>query len=74
MDLAIKEIKHLAANTDETTRQQLMATLHRLAYSMECPNDTSLRYGHLVIDPQTDLFPKANNSLESPGGYDQNRC
>ncbi|KAF4633291.1 hypothetical protein G7Y89_g4833 [Cudoniella acicularis] len=49
MDAALEQVKQLAANADQTTRQRLMAALHKLAYSIEDSNDTTRRYGHLNL-------------------------
>lgn len=66
MELAIEQIKQLAA-VGEPGRPQLIATLYKLAYSLETTNDIIHRYGHMV---RTILFTcsgsdKANRVLES---------
>jgi hypothetical protein len=48
MDAALDQIQQLATNADELTRRQLMNSLHKLAYSMESPQETIHRYGHSV--------------------------
>ena len=47
MELALLRINQLASEA-EPDRRQLMETLHKLAYSLETPNDTVHRYGHMV--------------------------
>ncbi|KUJ18479.1 O-methyl transferase B [Mollisia scopiformis] len=49
METALEDIKRLAISSDEDARQSIMSALHKLAYSMESPNDTIRRYGHLTL-------------------------
>lgn len=51
MEAALNQVKQLAATADKATRQQLMATLHEVAYSMEDAEDTVNRFGYLVSMP-----------------------
>lgn len=48
MDAAIDQIRQLGTTADEAGRRQMMKSLYRLAYSLESPQDTIHRYGHLV--------------------------
>ncbi|RYC57529.1 hypothetical protein CHU98_g8683 [Xylaria longipes] len=48
MEEAFTQIKLLAKETDELGRQDIMASLHKLAYSMESPENTRDRYSFLV--------------------------
>lgn len=48
MDVALDQIKQLAAAADEATYRQLMSSLNKLILSLESPNDTVHRYGHMV--------------------------
>ncbi|EQL00303.1 O-methyl transferase B [Ophiocordyceps sinensis CO18] len=48
MDAALAQIKQLVP-ADGVARQRLMASLHKLAYSMESPDDTLHRYGAMTL-------------------------
>ncbi|KAG8170109.1 hypothetical protein KVR01_000854 [Diaporthe batatas] len=48
MDSAFQEFRALAAK-GEQGRRALMVALHNLAYSLETPNDTIHRYGHMNL-------------------------
>lgn len=48
MDAPIDQLKKLAATADDVTRQQLVKSLNELVLSLESPNDTVHRYGHMV--------------------------
>lgn len=48
MEALAKHVEELAAAADETARQKLQVALRDLAYSLEDPNDTVNRIGHLV--------------------------
>lgn len=48
MDAPIDQLKQLAATADDVTRQQLVKSLNELVLSLESPNDTVHRYGHMV--------------------------
>ena len=48
MDAPIDQLKQLAATADDVTRQQLVKSLNELILSLESPNDTVHRYGHMV--------------------------
>jgi hypothetical protein len=52
MDAALVQIKQLATKANQGARWQLMAALRKLADSMESPNDTIHRYGHMVNSPK----------------------
>ncbi|KAI8945516.1 S-adenosyl-L-methionine-dependent methyltransferase [Xylaria longipes] len=49
MEEAFTQIKLLAKETDELGRQDIMASLHKLAYSMESPENTRDRYSFLHL-------------------------
>jgi hypothetical protein len=49
---ALAKIEQLAMTANEGARSQLTAALRRLADSMESPNDTIHRYGHMVNTPK----------------------
>lgn len=53
MDRLLDQIKLLAATSGEETRQQLIRSLNNLALSLESPNDTVHRYGHMVSSCQS---------------------
>lgn len=48
MDVPLDQLKQLAATADDVTRQQLVKSLNELMLSLESPNDTVHRYGHMV--------------------------
>lgn len=48
MDSALNNIKQLAAEADEATRLELKTSLNKLALSLERPDDTIHRFGHMV--------------------------
>ncbi|KAI1370088.1 S-adenosyl-L-methionine-dependent methyltransferase [Hypoxylon crocopeplum] len=49
MDDALNQLKQTASSTDESTRRQIARSLRRLADSMETPQNTIHRYGHLHL-------------------------
>ncbi|KAK3360905.1 S-adenosyl-L-methionine-dependent methyltransferase [Lasiosphaeria ovina] len=49
VDVALDQIKALAATADESTRHSIMASLQKLAYSLELPDETVHRYGCLPL-------------------------
>lgn len=53
MDQAIATIQKLAATATEDVRRRLMTSLNRLSLSLETPNDTIHRYGHMVSRTDT---------------------
>lgn len=48
MDSILNQINEYAAAATEETRSKLMSSLNQLLLSMESPNDTVHRYGHMV--------------------------
>lgn len=48
MDNVLDQLRELASSRSGLVRQQLMATLHDLAYSLEDDNDVVHRFGYLV--------------------------
>jgi hypothetical protein len=48
MDAALDSIKHLAAEANDETRRALVDSLNELVLSLETPNETIHRYGHMV--------------------------
>lgn len=51
MDAALANFEQMASAADEPTRVRLIAGLRQLADSMEAPQDTIHRYGHMVGTP-----------------------
>ncbi|KAI1360610.1 S-adenosyl-L-methionine-dependent methyltransferase [Xylaria arbuscula] len=49
MEDALAHLKQLAIATDGVERQRLMSSLHKLAYSLETPDDTLHRYGAMNL-------------------------
>ncbi|KAK5625640.1 hypothetical protein RRF57_001356 [Xylaria bambusicola] len=49
MEEALSKIELLAKQSDELGRQDIMTSLHRLAYSLERPENTRDRYGFLHL-------------------------
>ncbi|KAI1207206.1 O-methyl transferase B [Annulohypoxylon truncatum] len=53
MDEAVTQIKRLVETSDELGRRRIMESLHKLAYSMESPEDTRDRYSFLHLQTAT---------------------
>lgn len=51
MDAALTQLKQSASLADEPSRARLIDELRQLADSMETPQDTIHRYGHIVGTP-----------------------
>ncbi|KAF4449246.1 O-methyl transferase B [Fusarium albosuccineum] len=49
MQSALSQLKQLSSDMDDTSRRQLMTSLHELAYSMESVDDTMYRFSYLYI-------------------------
>jgi hypothetical protein len=62
MEAILEQLKTLATTAEGPVRQQLMFALHKIAYSMEIPIDTTLRYGLQVCDIPS-LRNSSNRSL-----------
>ncbi|RWA09501.1 hypothetical protein EKO27_g5596 [Xylaria grammica] len=72
MEEALSRIERLAEESDELGRQDIMASLHKLAYSLERPENTRDRYGFLQlqtaiikVDFDLGLFKKLTKSARA---------
>jgi hypothetical protein len=64
MHRTLDAIKQLVAKSGESTRQQLTSSLNKLILSLESPNDTVHRYGHMVSSGQiSERSEEANLAL-----------
>lgn len=48
MEHVLDQLRELVSSQSSLVRQQLMATLHEVAYSLEDENDVVHRFGYLV--------------------------
>ncbi|KAF2269981.1 O-methyl transferase B [Lojkania enalia] len=53
IDAALDPIQQLVATASEATRRQLISSLNKLILSLEDPNDTIHRYGHMNLQTAT---------------------
>ncbi|KAF2653889.1 O-methyl transferase B [Lophiostoma macrostomum CBS 122681] len=49
MDVLLDQVKQLATTLSEATRRQFLNSLNHLVLSLETPNDTVYRYGHMNL-------------------------
>ena len=73
MDAILNQIKQLITSADEIARQKLINSLNKLTLSLENPEDTAHRYGHMVSSISDYSLYISNWLLESTNRCHQDR-